>query len=169
MILHVRPIPSCPGYFVSDTGRVWGPRKELSLSNRGYPEFSPHVAGRHQTVAVAHAVAEAFLGPKPLGAFVCHRNDNRQDNHPENLYYGDAHTNNLDTYRNGGRSAKGEAHPQTSLTWKEVAEIRRRYSAGGVTQAQLGKEYGVQQPAISRIVQQRRWREPEPKDGNDEQ
>jgi hypothetical protein len=46
---------------------------------------------------------------------------------------------------------------QAKLTPVQVEEIKARYAAGGVTQAQLGREYGVSAVQISRIVTGARW------------
>jgi hypothetical protein len=40
-------------------------------------------------------------------------------------------------------SIQGEKHPKAKLTDAQVAEIRRRYAAGGVTQQALAQAYGV--------------------------
>lgn len=163
MIFHVRPIPSCPRYFVSDMGRVWGPRlgprKELKLNRRGpYLWFGACLAGRQQTVRVAYAVAEAFLGPKPHGAWVCHRNDKPHDNRLENLYYGDASTNARDAYRNGRRRSGGEGGSGAKLTWEQVDAIRLEYGAGLAGQRRLARRYSVTQATISKIVRHLTWR-----------
>jgi hypothetical protein len=54
--------------------------------------------------------------------------------------------------------AAGEAHGRAKLTWDDVAEIRRR-AAGGEQQRPLGREFGVSQPVISKIVRREIWRE----------
>lgn len=162
MICHVSPIPSCPGYFASDTGRIWGPRKELALSVKsgGYLCFSPCLGDGRRTKTAHHAVAEAFLGAKPPGAFVCHRNDVPTDNRVENLYYGNASSNTLDAFRNGGRQARrGEAHGQAKLTWAQVRAIRKRYAAGGVSGPQLGRDYGITHTAIYHVIHHVTWKE----------
>ena len=47
-------------------------------------------------------VAEAFLGPKPTAkAEVCHANGNKDDNRPENLYWGTHSQNIQDAVRHG--------------------------------------------------------------------
>lgn len=164
MICHVRPIPSCPGYFVSDTGRVWGPRKELRFFNgtRGYLVFAgPRQNGRRQkSCFVHHVVAEAFVGPKPLGVFVCHHNDKRHDNRAENLYYGNASTNALDAFRNGRSHAlTGEEASNAKLTRAQVESIRRQYATGGITQKRLAKNHGVSFQNIHEIVHHHTWKE----------
>lgn len=46
---------------------------------------------------------------------------------------------------------------KTKLTDADVAEIRRRYAAGGVRMRALGAEYGVDHSHISDIVNGHRW------------
>ncbi|WP_201776406.1 hypothetical protein [Streptacidiphilus carbonis] len=46
----------------------------------------------------------------------------------------------------------GADHANAKLTAEQVAEVRRRYAAGGVSQQALGDEYGVHQATISAVV-----------------
>jgi hypothetical protein len=46
----------------------------------------------------------------------------------------------------------------TRLSSDQVAGIRTRYAAGGVSQADLAREYGVSATHVSAIVCGRRWR-----------
>jgi DNA-binding MarR family transcriptional regulator len=58
------------------------------------------------------------------------------------------------------RAATGELHGWAKLTEDQVAEIRERYSAGGVTQSQLATEYGIDSSGVSRIVRRVTWNIP---------
>lgn len=51
-----------------------------------------------------------------------------------------------------GRTARGERHGHTKITNEQARQIRERYAAGGINQTDLGREYGLSQPAVSRIV-----------------
>ena len=55
-------------------------------------------------------LAEAFLGPRPDGAHVCHRDDNRLNNKISNLYYGTPAQNAQDAIRNGKHSNTNKTH-----------------------------------------------------------
>lgn len=105
-----RPIPSFPGYEVSDIGRVrsmphsragrnGGVRTfgikilKLRLDRNGRPIVSIRKNGERKLVRVSTLVAEAFLGPRPTGMEVCHDNGDSLNNHPWNLRY-DTHQNN---------------------------------------------------------------------------
>ena len=51
------------------------------------------------------------------------------------------------------RDRKGRTDTgRRKLSLQQVREIRERYAQGGISQEQLGKEYGVVQTAISLIV-----------------
>jgi len=89
--------------------------------------------------------------------FVCHRDDDKTNNWPENLYLGDSLTNAADSVRNGGR-LRGDRHPFTKIRENQVGEIRVALSHGerGVD---LALFYGVHRSTISRILHgvRRRW------------
>lgn len=56
-----------------------------------------------------------------------------------------------------GANGPGEANGFARLTENQIAEIRRRYAAGGVRQVDLAKEFGVGQSHVSRIVRAESW------------
>lgn len=56
------------------------------------------------------------------------------------------------------RAVSGSRSPSTRLTAGQVAEIRRRYAAGSITQRALGAEYGYTQGAICAIVNGKNWK-----------
>lgn len=56
-----------------------------------------------------------------------------------------------------GQSRPGEANGMGTLTRAQADEIADRYRKGGVRQVDLAAEYGVTQPAISKIVRGQTW------------
>jgi hypothetical protein len=55
-------------------------------------------------------VAEAFMGPTPVGLEVCHNNDDKADNRLTNLRF-DTHLANMrDAVRNGLNPAAAQTH-----------------------------------------------------------
>ena len=52
----------------------------------------------------------------------------------------------------------GSTHVRSKLTDEQVAEIRRRYAAGGVSYRELGEQYGVHLASIAKIVLGRTYR-----------
>ncbi|CAM8755315.1 hypothetical protein NCF_04353 [Burkholderia pseudomallei] len=69
---------------------------------------------------------------------------------------------NLDDMRTKGRAGDcrvlGERHGRSKLSWNLVDEIRAAYRAGGVSQTELARRYGVNQTKISAVVLERTWK-----------
>lgn len=108
--------------------------------------------GVGQKVHLAHRLSyEAFVGPIPPGAFVCHRCDNPSCVNPDHLFVGTPQENTDDMMRKG-RYPTGDAHWNTILDAATKDELRERYAAGGISQRELGAEYGVSQGYVSHTV-----------------
>lgn len=106
----------------------------------------------------AHRVAyELQNGPIPAGLAVCHRCDNRLCMRGDHLFLGTLADNFADM-RAKGRQARGESHHGAKLTEISAREIRARYAAGGVSQAALAREYGVNFRTIHLLVKGEIWR-----------
>jgi hypothetical protein len=100
---------------------------------------------------------ELTYGDIPAGMIICHRCDNPPCVRPEHLFLGTQADNQRDRKRKG-RSGRGEKNGRAKLTARAVREIRARYARGDVSQAALGAEYGVSQPAIGFVVRGEHWR-----------
>lgn len=102
----------------------------------------------------AHRISwEIHNGPIPEGMEVCHRCDNGMCVRPDHLFLG-TRAENAHDMAVKGRSPSGPAHGmarKARITDAMVRDIRHRY-ASGETQTALGKEYGVSQHYVSRIV-----------------
>lgn len=55
------------------------------------------------------------------------------------------------------RKPRGERSGQARFTEAQVASIRARYAAGGVTQRELAREFGVTQTAVFYVLKRRNW------------
>jgi len=102
---------------------------------------------------LAHRLAyELAYGPILDGLWVLHKCDNPPCCNPAHLFLG-SNADNVADYVNKGRKAvlRGE-QGWHKLKDVEVAEIRRLYALGGITQMQLAAQFGVTPPCISRIV-----------------
>jgi hypothetical protein len=89
---------------------------------------------------------EEFVGPIPDGMRACHRCDNPPCCNPEHLFLGTDQDNMDDMW------AKGRGRLVVKVTRIQVEAIQHRYAQGGVTQQELGAEYGLPQTTISQIV-----------------
>ena len=106
----------------------------------------------------AHRMAWVLMnGAIPDGMLICHRCDNRSCVNPDHLFLGTPLDNMLDKVAKGRHNpTRGERSGTAKLTWDQVEEIRRAYR-DGERQRDIAARYGVGQPAISVIVNRKRW------------
>lgn len=125
---------------------------------KGYGMFRLRT-GRGTPMALSHRVAwMAKNGPIPDGKLVLHHCDNRACCNPSHLFIGTQADNIADMLAKGrGVFVSGERHGMAKLTSAEVAEIKSRYLAGGVSQQSLADEFGVCQTAVSSLIRGRSW------------
>ncbi len=94
---------------------------------------------------------------------VCHRCDNPSCVNPEHLFLGTRSDNMQDCADKGrlstqnGSAASGENSGRAKLNWQQVREIRERFSNGGVSQRELGRQYGVDGRVINKIIHNKIW------------
>jgi hypothetical protein len=111
-----KPIPGWEGrYEVSDRGKVRSCSRVRTTPSGGIARLKPKVlattiGGRAENYRrvmlmnpkkhayVHHLIALAFLGPRPPGCLILHRNDNGFDNRIDNIRYGCRDENELDRY-----------------------------------------------------------------------
>jgi hypothetical protein len=77
---------------------------------------------------------------------------------PEHLTFG-SNADNVRDMVEADRQArqKGTDNGRAKLTEEQVIEIRRRYADGGVTQQELGDEFGIDRTKIGCIVNRKSW------------
>lgn len=84
-------------YEVSDDGcvrrvvagkgaRAGWPIKQ-SIATTGYPVVSICIGGKRKVIHIHALVAEAFIGPRPHGLMVNHKDGDKANNHLGNLEY----------------------------------------------------------------------------------
>ena len=118
--------------------------------------------GRNCGMLRAHRVSwEMAHGPVPDGLCVCHHCDNRGCVNPAHLFVGTKRDNTWDMIRKGRSRLSGphygEDHGRAKLTEVAVRDARRRFTAGGVTKAELAREYGVSSTAMGDALSGRHW------------
>ena len=133
-------------------GRILRPNK----GTYGYPKVELCRDGRSRTQRVHTLVAEAFLGPRPAGQEVNHKNRIRDDNRLTNLEYLTPSENRRYSYDVLG-VGRGEDNSQAKLTAADVRKIRRVHAKGGVTQRALAKQYGISDGQMSQILHRKKW------------
>lgn len=142
---------------------------------KGYGGF--YVDG--QMVRAHRFAYEQFVGPVPDGLMVLHTCDVYTCVRPTHLYAGTREQNTADAVergrfasgdRNGARTrpernavrlypervARGERANKSHLTDADVRAIRDLH-AGGMTQTDLARRYGIHQGTVWKIVRRKIW------------
>lgn len=114
-----RPVPGWPGYDVSSLGRVRSVPRILGdgrmaggkvlrqrVDAKGYAVTGLRSGASTRTVRVHVLVALAFLGPRPAGMQVLHRNDDHSRNGVADLRYGTPQANVAERVRRERRERK---------------------------------------------------------------
>lgn len=140
------------GTFGAPAGRI------LRLQDENYLWVWLHANGHRRRQKIHILVAQAFLGPRPVGLDVNHKNGIKRDNRPVNLEYTTRSENLKHSFRVLDREAvRGEDHGQAKLTDAAVEQIRQDYAAGGVTHRELAVQYGVTYGSIGPILRGETW------------
>jgi len=98
---------------------------------------------------------EKFNGVLKDNENVFHHCDNPSCVNPAHLFSGPNRVNSADMVRKG-RSAKGEHHGMSKLTYKKVDEIHERWN-NGETQTAIAKSMNVSQTTVGRVVLKQSW------------
>jgi len=118
------PVPAFPNYEVSSLGHVMSKRtKKLRTpftTPNGYKGVHLYAGGRknYKVFSVQSLVAALFLGPRPEGRVIHHKDGNKQNNNVDNLEYV------TQSYNVTVDIPRGEKHWNAKLTEEDVKEIR---------------------------------------------
>ena len=164
-----RIIKDYPNYKVSNMGNVkhikgnilkpFDRCKNGAPLTRGYQTVhlcSKEVKG-FDNWTIHSLVMLSFVGPRPPGMLINHKNGIRWDNRLDNLEYCTQSYNRKQDFLLGRQSLRGEKNTQAKLTENEVKEIIELYKTGAYTYRQLGKKYGVHLTGISNIFNGHCW------------
>lgn len=155
------PVQGRLGYEVSSEGRIrWRQRvRKPTPDSNGYLRVSFWQDGKAVKVAVHIIVAEAFLGPRPLGMVVRHGDGDKANCRASNLVWGTSAENEEDKDAHGTK-VQGTAHHSNKLAEADVRSIRARYvprdPVNGL--AALGREFGVSTKTVEAIVKRIIWK-----------
>lgn len=99
-----------------------------------------------------HRLSWMLYGDEPLtdDKWVLHTCDNRRCARIEHLYLGDNDVNVLDRQERD-RHARGERHPNASLTNDQAASIQQLLKTRRYHQWQIAQEFGVSESVVSRV------------------
>lgn len=181
-------------YEVSDAGNIRRAKPGIStfvgrpvkpmVAAGGYTQAQLKSDGKSIRAYVHHVVMEAFVGDRPKGMVVNHKDLNRQNNALANLEYITQKENCAHALSHGSRARgpsmpprplkgkqMGESHwthrmperiaradrmPHSKMTPETVAMARDRV-AGGEKQCVVARDFGISVGQMSRIVRGTRW------------
>lgn len=167
-----KTIPSYPAYSISVDGKVRrdkvapgtkvGHILKPHLTNKGYWRVRLSLGSRSQFARpmIHQLIAETFIGPRPEGYDINHKDGDRTNNSIENLEYVTRRDNVLDGFKRGRISIPprqiGSKHPRSILTESAVSTIREILSLG-IPYWYIAEQIGVSKYAIHDIKQGKSW------------
>lgn len=157
-----KPVNNYPAYMVSKHGSVIcnnGNEIAKQINHKGYYRVGISNELGRKSVFIHRIVATAFL-PNPNNLpQVNHKDGNKKNNHYLNLEWCDNSHNIRHAIDNGlMKMPFGENHPNTSLTEKEVLEIRQASLNKYFKRRDLAEIYGVTESNVKDIRNGRSWK-----------
>jgi hypothetical protein len=151
-----RVVRGCHGSTQLRRGRILKPRPNMD----GYPGvILCHPTKRKRGRTVHILVAAAFIGPRPLGLIINHKDGVKTNCRPDNLEYITQGENVAHAFRTGlddvGRW-QGERHYQAKLKNSDIPIIRSML-ADGVIHKAIAERFGVAKRTITDIAKGATW------------
>lgn len=153
-----RKVPEWPEYSVSNLGRVRGPRCILkpAIGRDGYLRVAFFRNNKGKNFRVNRLVCEVFHSTPPTSEHMAlHRDGDRRNNIPQNLYWGTHEQNTLDQIRLDER-AYGERNGNRKLDWEKVRHIRV-LASGGLKAHSIAPQVGISHRHCRQIIKNNVW------------
>lgn len=162
------PVKEFPGWYeVSNLGRVrrikasQGTRKGKILRDKrtgnGYRGLCLRAFGRDNYRYVHELVAEAFVGDRPHGFQINHRDTNKRNNRADNLEYTTPKGNQQHASAND-LTAKGSRNGRAKLTEDLVRAIRNDGASSGLSHSAIAQKYRVSRSHVSSLLAGLFWK-----------
>lgn len=163
-----KPIPNFEAYYsISNYGRIMRTGKvagavvgRILAQRRGHPYFIARLCkeGKFFYFTVHSLVALAFIGERPDGYQINHKDGDKFNNHVDNLEYCTASENAQHAIRTGlKRIYRGEECAAAILTEAQVREIKKLLRDTKLTLRAIGDMYSVSFKTIGNIKYNHRW------------
>jgi len=155
----------CPAYAVSNIGRVKriksgrgatiGRIRASTKRTDGYFRVCLFNKSFYKSFSVHQLVARAFLGIRPEGKEINHKNGVKADNRIENLEYCSRQENINHAVANHLMQC-GEQNGMAKLTRKDVRKIRMIAKAG-TAQRNIACDFNISQSNVNHIISHKIW------------
>jgi hypothetical protein len=160
------PVPGWPFYEVSDTGLIRRVAREHGTwpgrilkpptCTVGYKVVRLHNGDRALTRYVHSIVAEAFIGPRPMGFEINHKDADKLNNNRRNLEYV-TRKQNAGHAQKLGRYRRGEDQHSAKMTELDVRAMRALRTCGW-SQRKLAKTFGLSQHTVVCAISRKTWK-----------
>lgn len=155
-------------YQVSKSGKVRNKKTRKILKQQkskcGYQILTVRPSKNEQkNISVHQVVAETYIGQRPKGYVVNHKDGNKQNNNYKNLEYVTSRENNIHALKKGLRKPAhnhryGEESPRHTLKESEVINILKIHYETGYGERKLAKILKKPRGAISGVISKKRPR-----------
>ena len=150
------------GYHVFENGSILRKDGEGFLrsayNHKGYKHVGIYMEGKNRTMTVHKIVTLVFLGERPKGYEVNHKNGIRDDNRICNLEYLTKSQNNQLSYDSGRRVVKGILNANCKYTEAQIREVCERLEKGDYkNRAALGRELSIPKHTIHSVANKLQW------------
>lgn len=151
-------------YQISNLGRVksfvFGTNRNFYNSDAKEMILSPNGQRKNYLHIGLHKNKRKFMTFKPKDGYekliARHLNDDRRNDHVDNLAWGTAQDNSNDCNRNGKRLV-GNNVPQRKLNESDIPVIRNLLE-GGMSLSKIGEKFKVSKKLILDIKQEKIWK-----------
>ncbi len=126
------------------------------LLNSGYLYVVLSLKNRRKNRTVHSLVAQAWIGPRPKGHVINHKDSNRRNNNWKNLEYV-TQFRNMQHAAECGALPKGSRHYSTDLTEKKIGRVCRLI-VKGMGNKDIGDLVGVSPGKVRDIRMGKSWR-----------
>jgi hypothetical protein len=162
-----KDIPGFEGiYKISNLGKIISLKHNKNIiikpinTKSKYNCVNLYLFGKRNTIKIHRLVAGTFIQNPENKPCVNHKNGIKTDNNVDNLEWVSYLENNVHALKTRLRINKsGESHPNSKLNFEKVSEIRSKYESGLFTLLNLANEYGVGFKNISKIVNNKTWKQ----------
>lgn len=155
------PIQGNEHYYISNEGYVYSEKSNKVLKRRtntpGYWTYAIRLKGKRKEVLLHRMLALTYLKHVKGKDCINHKDGVKKNNNLDNLEWVTQTENVNHAFKTGLRCNKGENHPMSKLTEKEVIEIRIKHSEEKITFKEIAKLYNVSTGTVSNIINKKRF------------